>query len=110
MATPKGLDRCRLCGRKQTRGNPANARLWLLYHAISEKLPVQGVTHSAETWHLYFKSKFLGCDEAKLPSNVVLQIPRSTAKLDVGAFSDYMQKVEVWANEHGVFLDEMFEA
>jgi hypothetical protein len=65
--------------------------------------------HSAETWHLWARSKWLGCDDFKLPSGKTLTIPRSTAGLDVAEFSDYMTAVEAWANEHDVYLeDEVF--
>jgi len=33
-------------------------------------------------------------------------IVRSSADLDVDAFSDYMTKVEAWAAERGVFLED----
>jgi rRNA maturation protein Nop10 len=100
-------DRCKACGRKFRRSNPANARLWLLYHTLSEKLPVKGQTFSAETWHAYFKTRYLGADDVTLPSGKVLTIPKSTANLDTAEFNDYQTQVEAWANEHDVYLDEM---
>jgi hypothetical protein len=105
----KHAERCKTCGRRMKRSNPQNARLWLLYHALSEKLPVRGQTFSADTWHVWAKTKFLGADDVILPSGKTLTLPRSTAQLDVAEFADYMTKLEAWANEQGVFLDEMFE-
>ena len=99
--------RCPTCGRRRTRTNNANARLWLLYHKIAEKIRPEGALYSAEQWHNYFKSRFLGCDDIKLPNKKVIHMPRSTADLSTVDFGEYMQQVEQWANEHGVYMDEM---
>ncbi len=113
MGDPKPnrrLERCPSCGRKQRRSNAANARYWLLLHALAERLPVQGQLFSAESWHLWAKSKFLGAVDVKLPSGKVIIVPNSTATLDTAAFNDFMASVEAWAAEHDVYLDEIFEA
>ena len=104
--------RCPACGRKKTRSNPANARYWLLLHLISEKVRPKGedekpVTYSADTWHQYFKSRFLGMDEFVLPNKKTVQFPKSTTGLDVAEFNEYMEKVEHWAGEHDVWLEAM---
>ncbi len=107
MLTKTSHSRCPSCGRKYRRSNPQNARYWLLLFRISERLPVQGQTYSAEQFHLYFKSRFIGCDDVKLPNGKVITIPKSSADLDVAEFNEYMEKVEAWAAEHNVYLDEM---
>lgn len=89
------------------RSNEANRRYWLLVHTISERLRPQNVQHSPEVWHTYFKSRFLGCDDVRMPNGKTLTIPRSSAELDVSEFAEFMTQVEVWANEHDVYLDEM---
>lgn len=103
-------DRCPTCGRKQRRSQQANARLWLIYHALAERLPVRGELYSAQAWHAYMKSKFLGCTDLRLPNGKVYSQPNSTAALDTAEFNEYMGRVEAWAAEHDVFLDELFEA
>lgn len=107
MDKPK---RCPTCHRLHKRSHQQNARLWLLYHAIAERLKPQGVSYSAETWHTYFKSHFLGCDEFQLPNGKTIQIPRSTANLDRAEFADFMTQVETWAGERDVWLDEEIAA
>lgn len=97
--------RCPTCGRKTRRTTQANARYWVLLHAISEGIKPEGNTFSSESWHTYFKSKYLGCEETKLPNGKVFQIPQSTADLEKEEFTDYMTQVESWANERGVFLE-----
>lgn len=99
------VTRCPTCGRKNRRTTQANARYWVLLHAISEGVKPQGQQHSSEVWHTYFKGRFLGCDEVKLPNGKVMQFPNSTSELDTTEFSDYMQQVEVFANERGVHLE-----
>lgn len=99
--------RCPACGRKFRRSNPANARYWLLLHEISERLPVQGQTYSAEQWHEYCKSKWIGCDDMTLPNGKVIPRPKSSADLDSAAFSEYVTKVEAWAAEHDVWLADV---
>lgn len=102
-------DRCPTCKRRIRRSTEANRRYWALLHAMSERIKPQGATYSADSWHLYCKSKFLGCDDHKLPGGRVLTIARSTADLDTGEFNDYMTQVEAFANERGAFLeDEVF--
>lgn len=104
---PTSPSRCPTCFRKHRRSNPQNARYWLLLTMISEKLPVQGVTYSAEQFHIYFKSRFLGCDDVTLPNGKVIPMPKSSADLDINQFAEFMDKVEAWAAEHGVFLEDM---
>ena len=43
----------------------------------------------------------------KLPNGKTLLIPHSTADLDVGEFSEYLSAVEAWANERGVYLEDI---
>ena len=97
--------RCPTCGRREKRSNPANARYWLLLHTIAAKLRPGGKTYSADQMHIYYKSRFLGCDDVALPNGKVLTIPRSTAQLESTEFAEYVTKVEADAAERGVYLD-----
>lgn len=103
-------DRCKACGRRFKRSNPANARLWLIYHALAERLPVRGQIFSPDTWHEYMKGRYLGKRDILLPNGDRVTIANSTSQLDVAEFNTYMEKVEAWAAEHDVYLDEIFEA
>lgn len=86
------------------RSHEQNRRYWSLLNEISEGLPVQGVNHSAEVWHAYFRSRFIGCEEIKMPNGKVFEQPISTTTLDVGAFSEYMTRIEAWAAQHGLIV------
>lgn len=100
-------DRCPTCKRRHKRSTEANRRYWLLLHLIAENVRPEKQAYSAEVWHTYFKSRFLGCVEVKLPNGKTMPIPNSSADLDVGEFNDYMTKVEAWAGERDVWLADM---
>ncbi len=101
------LTRCPACHRRFRRSNPQNARYWLLIHAIAEKVKPNGQEFGPETWHTWAKSKFLGCEEFRLPNGKTLLIPKSTTDLEVPEFADYMTQLEAWANEHKVWLEDI---
>ena len=103
-------NRCPTCGRRHRRSNPANSRYWSLLHAIADKVKPAGVSFSADSWHQYCKSRWLGCDDVPLPNGKVLTIPKSTAALDVAEFGEYMDKVEAWAAERDVWLADLDDA
>jgi hypothetical protein len=83
-----------------------NARLWVLYNRISERRAVDGRKFEPEVWHEHYKRSFLGMVDIELPGGEVVTRARSTKRLDVAEFNDYMTQVEVDAAEHGVYLDE----
>lgn len=101
-------ERCPTCGRIKKRSTEANRRYWALLAEIAQELKPQGQQYSSETWHKYFCQRFLGADEVKLPNEKTLIIPHGSSDLDTAEFNDFMTQVEVWAGEHGVYL-EMLE-
>jgi NinB protein len=101
------VSRCPTCRRKMTRSSEANRRLWALYHAMSERIHPAEQTYSAEQWHLWAKSKYLGAEDHVLPNGKTITIPNSTAGLDTAAFDAFMTQVEAFANERGCFLEDM---
>lgn len=80
-----------------------NKRYWVILNEIAET-SVRGETYSAETWHRYFKVRFIGMDETKLPNGKVVQEPISTTTLDKGEFGEYMTRIEAWAAQHGILI------
>lgn len=97
---------CPACGRKEIRSSEANRRYWALLHEIAEKVKPEGKEYSAETWHTYFKQKFLGNTEVNMPNGKTIQVPQTTTALDTSQFHEFSLQVEVWANNRGVFLPE----
>lgn len=108
--TQSRSDRCPTCHRRHKRSSEANRRYWALLHAIAAKIKPGGTGYSAETFHIYYKSKFLGCDDVTLPSGKVLTIPRSSADLDTAEFGDFVTQVEADAASRGVYLADIEEA
>lgn len=103
-------ERCPTCKRRMKRSSEANRRYWLLVHTIADRLEPQGITYSPDVWHTWLKSRFLGCDDVRLPNGKTLSLPRSSADLDVPEFNEFMEQVEVWAGEHDVWLADMESA
>lgn len=98
------MKRCPTCGKRERRSVDANRRYWLLLHKIAAK--VAGGKYSADTLHVYYKSRFLGCDDVEMPNGKTLTIPRSTADQESPEFAEYVDKVEADAADRGVYLDE----
>lgn len=101
------LERCPTCRRRMRRSTQANSRYWLLLHRIAEHLKPEGQSYSAESYHLYFKSRYLGCEDMKLPNGKVLTIPNPSSELDVPEFNDFMTQVEAWAAERDIYLEDV---
>lgn len=99
-------DRCPTCHRKHRRNNGQNRLYWSLLHMMAAR-PWAGQQYSAETFHKYYASKFLGCEDMRLPSGKTLTIPRSTADLDVAEFGTYFDQVQADAAERGVYLADL---
>ena len=108
MTSPS--DRCPTCHRRKTRSNPANQKYWALLHEIAERVRPGGNAYSADQWHTYMKSRYLGCDEVVMPNLKTLQLPRSSSSLDVAEFGEYLDKVEAWAGERDVWLADREDA
>jgi hypothetical protein len=98
--------RCPACGRREKRSSEANRRYWQLVSVIAETVKPGGAAYGVNAWHLWLKSRFLGCTDTKLPNGAVLTEPNSSADLDADEFSDFMTAVEAWAAERGAFLSE----
>ncbi|CAB4188118.1 Recombinase NinB [uncultured Caudovirales phage] len=82
---------------KSKRTLEQNARLWALYTEISKISPdyMGGEWHSPEVWHRYCQTRFLGMESGPFGTGV----PKSTAKLKVAEFGDYMSQIEAWAQD-----------
>jgi len=100
-------DRCPTCHQNRKRSNPANARLWLLYHMMAEQIKPKGQVFTAEVWHEYCKSRFLGMDDVALPNGKVIHRCKSSADLDTQEFAEFMDRVEQLAAERGVYLEDV---
>ncbi len=94
-------DRCPYCHQIKRRSNPQNRLYWELLRLISEKLG-----YTPETWHEYFKRTYLPMREVEMPDWTTVLLPTSTSDLNVEEFGEYFLKVERWAAEHEIYLQE----
>jgi len=80
---------------RSTRSIEQNARYWALVTAISKAAPdfMGGEHHQPEVWHEYLAQRFLGMESGPFGHGV----RKSTARLKVGEFAEYMTEVEIWA-------------
>ena len=87
---------------KKRRSVDQNSRMWALITQISQQMPphMDGVWHSPEAWHEYFKRRFLGVE----PGPFGKPIPKSTAKLITVEFCSYCDEIEAWAAGEGIVL------
>ena len=99
---------CDLKPWKSTRSLEANARYWVILTEISEQLKPDGREYSPETWHEYAKARFIGKDVVIVDGEPFL-IAKTSTKLKVAEFSDFMAQVEAWGVEHGVKFTEWRE-
>lgn len=74
---------------------------------MADSIKPAGEVYTPETWHTWAKSRFLGCDEIRLPNGKTLQVPKSSADLSTEEFNALMENVEHFANERGVFMDDV---
>ena len=94
----------------KVRSNAQNAMLWLLLTRIAEFIPDEdGVPHSKEAWHHKLKVEFGYVDDTmpmKIDGMTVdVPVPKTSTRMTTKEFSEYFEQVEVFAAEHGVFLD-----
>ena len=85
---------------KSRRSLSQNAWLWSgIYGPISE-----WSGYEPEEVHELLKAMFLPVKELVLPTGETQIIPGSTAKLDSGAFSNYVDRIRRWAASQGLYL------
>ena len=105
--TLKSRSRCPACGRREKRSSEQNARYWAIVARVTKDLRGDGgAEYDLRAWHAWFKFRFLGGEDVKLPNGYVMTQPKSSADEDTPEFSDYMTAVEAWAAERGVYLSE----
>jgi MinD-like ATPase involved in chromosome partitioning or flagellar assembly len=63
--------------------------------------------HSADVWHHYAKSKWIGKEDVRLPNGSVITRVKSSAELTTDEFNKFMENVENFAAQWGVYLDAM---
>jgi hypothetical protein len=106
MMADRSVDRCPTCGRKRKRSSAQNRMYWALLTMMAAR-EWSGERYSVKAFHIYYREKFLGCEDVKLPNGKVETMPLSTAEADTPEFSDYFDKVQADAAERGVYLADL---
>lgn len=89
---------------KANRSLEQNKRYWQLLSAMADHLNENSdVVHTSDILHIFFRNSFLGKDVLEVKGKI-LEHPRSTSKLNVAEFSEYMQKVEAFIASQGVMI------
>ena len=97
---------CQYCGSVPRRSLPQNNRLHLLFQAISEKIKAaDGLLHHAMWWKIVMKDRWLGYNEVQSNGKTIYSL-RGTADLTVDELNDFMNKVEHFAAERGIYLQD----
>ena len=80
-----------------TRSLEQNSYYWALMTAISKQAPdyMGGEWHSPDVWAEYCKRRFIGVEPGPFGSGV----PKSSKRLKVAEFQDYVTEIEAWAHD-----------
>lgn len=85
---------------KPTRSQQANRRYWKIIGMIAAH-----TGHDADELHQALKARYLGMSRVELDGKTT-EVPRSSAKLKVKEFNEYMERVESWMVETlGIWLE-----
>jgi hypothetical protein len=93
-----------------------NKFYWVVLKQISQQAQHEGVGADSDGWHLYYKRMFLGYEfkKTRLPGKKrpsVTRELRSTTKLSVKAFAEYIEQVQAHAaTTFGVEFTELLPA
>lgn len=90
---------------KKARSIAQNRYYWALLNEIARH-EVQGQRFVQEAWHEYFKGRFIGKEEIRLPNGSIFNRPISTTTLNAEQFAEYVTQIEAWAAQHGILLGE----
>ena len=90
---------------KDKRTIEQNRRMWKLLREVAATVwvEVDGKQRqfSDKVWHVYFREKFIGADEAEMPDGSTRRTPISTTTLDVEGMTEYMNEIERWCVDQG---------
>jgi hypothetical protein len=101
------MAKCKECGQEPKRSLPQNNRLHLLFTEIAANVPAaDGLYHNHHWWKVMFKDRWLGYNEYRTSSGKVITELKSTADCNVPELNDFMARVERWAAEHDIWLQD----
>jgi len=87
--------------RPPKRSLDSNRYYWAVLGDISEQV-VPGRSYEPSVYHEYFRTLFLPERMVELPDGSIKMLEPSTSELNQATFSEYVEKVVMWALEHDV--------
>ena len=87
--------------RPPKRSLDSNRYYWAVLGDISEQV-VPGKAYEPSIWHEYLRALFLPERMVELPDGSIKMLEPSTSELNQASFSEYVEKVVMWALEHDV--------
>ena len=77
-----------------------------MFGAISEKVKAaDGLLHHSQWWKVVMKDRWLGYNETIANGKTIYSL-RGTADLTVEELNNFMDRVERYAAEHGIYLQD----
>jgi hypothetical protein len=98
---------------KSKRSASQNRLYWKWLSEIAAQMEVDGKRFTKEEWHHLCGMKWIGVKTIELADKVFTMPEKSTTKLKVGEFAEYLTKIEAHFLEKGValtFTDDYEEA
>ncbi len=83
---------------KTKRSIEQNRRYWAALNEIAGQVRIDGRQHKPDTWHEFYKARFLPCETAWICGQLV-SVPESTTTLTVREFAQYMTQIEAHATQ-----------
>lgn len=94
---------------KTKRSIEQNRRMWAVLNEVAGQVRVDGQAYKPDTWHEFYKARFLPCETAWICGQLV-SVPESTTTLTVRDFAQYMTQIEAHATQElGVRFTETRE-
>ena len=84
---------------KDSRSTKQNRLYWEWINVIGSELG-----YTKDETHILFRDKFLGYNEVTTKKGDTIRELKSTTKLKVGEFKDYLEQIDMFISEYGIIL------
>jgi hypothetical protein len=84
---------------KDSRSTKQNRLYWEWINVVGNELG-----YTKDETHMLFRDKFLGYNEVTPKKGSVIRELKSTTKLKVGEFKDYLEQIDIFISEYGIIL------
>lgn len=99
-------NKCIHCGHTPKRSLPQNARLHKLFMLMAENFKGKdGLYHPHQWWKVMCKDRWLGYNEYEGANGIIYAL-KSTAELSVEELNTFMNEVEKFCAERGLYLQD----